>query len=90
MELVLICVLLALLFNWLSKKLQKLSEVLAEEDSAKKVYNDRTLRALERLSEPDEDPNEPRTTLDCFLEGNKRIITKNAIRKAIEEERGLD
>jgi len=90
MELMLILIILALLTNWLSKVCGKIHAKMLEDDKAKEAYDNRLLRSIERLSESECAEEEKETVLESFLRGNKRIITKNAVKKAMEEQNGLE
>jgi hypothetical protein len=74
------------------KYLDKLQKHLEEKNECKREYEDRTLRALERLSDavPLEEVSPEPSALDNFLKANKKILEKEQVRQAMKNELGID
>ena len=74
------------------KYVERLQRHLEAKKAEEQDYRDRTLRALERTASavPLETEVEEPSTLDCLLEGNRKILEKQRVRKAMKDELGID
>ena len=73
---------------------EKWAAILNEGKEQEQDYKDRTIRALERMASAtpleEEEVEEDRSTLDCFLEGNKKILEKQKVKQAMRDELGIN
>jgi hypothetical protein len=90
---VVICLSFIALGHYGPKYLKKLQDTLEEKEYEERSYKERTLRALERMAssvpDPDAEPHQP-SKLESFLEGNRKILEKQKVRRAIKEELDID
>ena len=89
---ILLCIVLFIISRFGIKLLGELQKALDEDSERESDYRNRTLRALERMSSavPEEEGVVERSTLDSFLEGNRKILEKSQIRHAMKDELGID
>lgn len=88
----LLCIVMFIISHFGLKLLAEWQKSLDEASERENDYRGRTLRALERMSSavPEEESIEERSTLDSFLEGNRKILEKSQIRHAMKDELGID
>lgn len=88
--LILLLVLGAIAFNWLSKYCDRLAGELSQKEAQEKYYKERLLEAaenIERTVTPVEEKVDP---VEGLLAANREIIEKQRVKDAIESELGVE
>jgi len=88
--LILLFILGAITFNWLSKYCDRLAGELSQKEAQEKFYKERLLEAAQNIEcavTPVEEKVDP---VECLLAANKEIIEKQLVKDAIESELGIE